>query len=167
MSLSLDEIKKGFLTLLNGDEEATMLLRPEKLTIRNMKGYTRVTFPDMEFLLVKKKFFLEDKRIFAVRGTIFRVVVPREEEQATLYISGWKQTKITPIDIMKFLSQIPGFPQINSISIPKDKRTGRFNAFYCFISVQARRVDDILRMEITSNGKKLKMERARKMEGNE
>jgi len=52
---------------------------------------------------------------------------------------------------------VPRFPKIISISLPVDKRTGRYNPFYCFITVEAKSADPILAMNITSNGKKLKI----------
>jgi len=140
------------------DQEPLLLARKETIRVRNNKGFASVVFPDMEFLIITKDFFLSDRRVFAIRNNAYQFVVPKEKiDMSEIFIGGWNQVKLSPRIVMGFLSRINGFPKIWSVSVPIDKRSGTYNPFFCFITVSEKDVNKVLAMKPTSNGKPLKI----------
>jgi len=99
-----------------------------------------------------------------VNDIAFQIISPKDTENTELYFGGWKQQNLTPKEIIEFLSQLPRFPRIISVACPIDKRTGRFNPFFCFVTVKATDVQAILKMKVRSAGKLLTIALAKKKE---
>jgi len=156
MSFTITEFLVGLKQIFPEGSEEFMLINPKLVKIRNAKGYAVVTFHNAEFTEQTKNFFLANRRIFSLQGNLYQFVVPREKEkQIEFFIRGWVQPNISPKIISDFLNQVPNFPKIISVSIPVDKRTGRFNPYFCFVTVEIKDPDQVLKMEIFSNRKKL------------
>jgi len=165
LTLTMADVEAGLIQVLTNNLEMLESLDVEKTQVRNFKGYARVTFPDMEFLLMTNNFFTNDRRIFVVNDIAFQFITPKDTQDNTeLYFGGWKQHSLTPKEIIEFLSQIPHFPCIISVASPKDKRTGRFNPFFCFVTVKTVDAQKILNMKIRSAGNLLKIALAKKKE---
>jgi len=164
LDLNKADVEDAFTQVFTDTPEVLTYLNLETTTIRNYKGYSRITFPDREFLINSGNFFTEDRRIFTLKNEIYQIVVPKDNGTVELYFGGWKQRNLTPKEIADFLSSIPHFPQIVSVACPKDKRTGRFNPFYCFVTVRTENADYIKQMKIRSGGKFLRIAIAKKRE---
>jgi len=160
----MEDLTTGLNQVLANNIEILDTLDLGRTQLRNFKGYTRVTFPDMEFLLATDNFFTSDRRIFVVNNIAFQIILPKDAENTELYFGGWKQHNLTPKEIIEFLSQIPRFPLIISVASPMDKRTGRFNPFFCFVTVKAIDAQLVLKMKIRSAGNLLTIALAKKKE---
>jgi len=125
----MEDLTTGLNQVLANNIEILDTLDLGRTQLRNFKGYTHVTFPDMEFLLATDNFFTSDRRIFVVNNIAFQIILPKDAENTELYFGGWKQHNLTPKEIIEFLSQIPHFPLIISVASPMDKRTGGSTPF--------------------------------------
>jgi len=129
--------------------------------LKNHIGYTRITFHNKEFLIEWNHYFLEDRRICRIRNEVYQIIVPKNSSNTVLYIGGWNQVNLTPKEISEFLSTVPNFPNVIGVVCPKDERTGRFNPFYCFVTINSENVERALKMKIYSGRKLLRISIAR------
>jgi len=126
-----------------------------KASIRNNKGYTRLPFHDNEFMIEWGKFFLEDRRICRIQNEIYQVIVPKNSSNVALYFGGWNQSNLTPKEISEFLSSIPNFPYIVGVVCPRNEKSGRFNPFFCFVTINSEHVERVLKLKIKSGNRTL------------